>query len=427
MKNFLKELAWRKLLCKYTIGIKEQLKKNDNTFYMGFDPTSDSMHVGSLLPLFMLEHFHRFGYKTITIIGGATGLIGDPSGKHKERTLLDKEILFHNVHYIQKQLKLFLTVNKTKFLNNYDWISNKFFLDFVRDIGKNLTVNCMIMKESIKSRLTLNSEGISFTEFTYQLLQAYDFYHLYTHENCNIQIGGSDQWGNIITGIDLIRKISRGTVKVHGITFPLFTKSNGTKFGKSDNNENIWLDYRKTSTYKFYQFWLNISDEEARRFIKYNLYLQREEIIYFFFYHNKHPYKRLLQKVIAKNMIKLIHKKENYNTSIILSNLLFSEISLRSLFSLNEKTFLSITQGIIRVQLQRGALQRGLCIMDVLIDYSGLFYSKSEVKRALEEKAIYVNKEKINDKFFLNDNYIIANRYILFKKGKKTYFILEVI
>lgn len=427
MKDILKELAWRKLLCKYTIGIKEQLKKETNTLYIGFDPTSESLHIGSLLPLFMLEHFHRFGYKTLTIIGGSTGLIGDPSGKHKERTLLDKEILFHNVHCIQKQLKFFFTLDKTKLLNNYDWISNQFFLDFVRDIGKNLTVNCMIIKESIKSRLIVNSEGISFTEFTYQLIQAYDFYHLYIHENCNIQVGGSDQWGNIITGIELIRKISGGTVKVHGITFPLFTKSNGTKFGKSDNNENIWLDYRKTSPYKFYQFWLNIADEEAKRFIKFYIFFQKEEINYLLFYHNKFPYKRIIQKAIAKNITKWIHREKNYDISLKISNLLFAEILLRSLMSLDERTFLYLFQGIAKVKLQRGILQRGLSIIEALIDNNGFFSSKGEAKQALKEKSIYINREKVNDKLVLNDNYIIANRYILLQKGKKNYFILEVI
>lgn len=427
MKDILKDLAWRKLLSKYTIGIKEQLKKENNTLYIGFDPTSESLHVGSLLPIFMLEQFHLFNHKTITIIGGSTGLIGDPSGKHKERTLLDKEILFHNVNYIRKQLKSFLTVKKTKFFNNYNWISNQFFLDFVRDIGKNLTVNCMIIKESIKSRLIVNSEGISFTEFTYQLIQAYDFYHLYTHENCNIQIGGSDQWGNITTGIELIRKISGGTVKVHGITFPLFTKSNGTKFGKSDNNENIWLDPIKTSPYKFYQFWLNISDDEAKRFIKFYIFLKKEEINSLIYYHNKFPYKRILQKSIAKTMTKWIHGKKNYNISLKTSNLLFAEISLRSLMSLDEKTFSSIFNVFRKIQCQRGILQRGLSIIELLINHSGFFSSKSEAKRALKDKSIYVNREKANDKLILNDNYIIANRYILIQKGKKTYFILEVL
>ncbi|AGC66862.1 tyrosyl-tRNA synthetase [Candidatus Uzinura diaspidicola str. ASNER] len=420
MKDFdiLKELVWRGLLCKYTLGIKEQLKKESNIIYIGFDPTSDSLHIGNLLPIFMLEHFHRFGYKSLIILGGATGMLGDPSGKYKERTLLDKEILIHNIHCIQKQLELFLNVEKTKLLNNFNWIGNLSFLNFVRDIGKNLTVNYMMAKESVKSRLKSESEGISFTEFTYQLVQAYDFYHLYTHENCCIQIGGSDQWGNIITGIELIRRLTGGNA--YGITFPLITKSNGTKLGKSDNNENIWLDYRKTSPYKFYQFWLNISDEEASRFIKFYTFLQKDEIEHLLYTHNKAPYKRILQKALAKNMTKFIHGEENYKKSLKLSNFLFGKDKLRSLSSLDEKTFLSIFQVVTHKQINRGLLQRGLSILEALTENSGFFSSKGEAIRALKEKSIYINREKVDDNFIINENSIIANRYILLQKGKKT-------
>lgn len=426
MKDFdiLKELAWRGLLCRYSIGIKEQLKKQSNTVFIGFDPTSDSLHIGNLLPLFMLEHFHRFGYKTLIILGGATGLIGDPSGKIKERTLLDKERLLHNIHCIQKQLELFLNVEKTKILNNFNWIGKLSFLNFVRDIGKNLTVNYMMAKESVKKRLKSESEGISFTEFTYQLLQAYDFYHLYTHENCRIQMGGSDQWGNIITGIELIRRITGGNA--HGLTFPLITKSNGTKFGKSDNNENIWLDYRKTSPYKFYQFLLNISDEEASRFIKLLSFLHKEEIDHLLFTHNKAPYKRILQKALAKNMTKFIHGEENYKKSLNLSNFLFGKDKLRSLSSVDDKNFLSVFQGVTHKQINRGLLQRGLSILEALTEISGFFSSKGEAIRALKEKSIYVNREKVDDNFIINENSIIANRYIFLQKGKKNYFILYV-
>lgn len=426
MKDLLKELAWRGLLCKYTLGIKDQLKKEYNTLYIGFDPTSDSLHIGNLLPIFMLELFHRFGHKTLTIIGGATGMIGDPSGKYKERTLLDKEILLHNIHCIQKQLELFLNVDKikTKLLNNYDWIGNLSFINFVRDIGKNLTVNYMMAKDSVKNRLSAESEGISFTEFTYQLLQAYDFYYLYTHENCRLQIGGSDQWGNIITGIELIRRITGGTA--HGLTFPLVTKSNGTKFGKSDNNENIWLDYRKTSPYKFYQFWMNISDEEASRFIKFYTFLHKEEIDHLLYNHKKAPYRRILQKTLAKNMTQWIHGKENYKKSLKVSNFLFGKDTMRSLASLDEKTFLSVFKGVPHVQIHRDILQRGLSIVEAFTEKSGFFSSKGEAIRALKEKSIYVNKEKVDDKFLLNENNIIANRYILLQKGKKNYFILEI-
>lgn len=426
MKNLdiLKELAWRGLLCKYTIGIKEQLKKEPNLLYIGFDPTSDSLHIGNLLPIFILEHFHRFGYKTLTIIGGATGMIGDPSGKYKERTLLDKEILLHNIHCIQKQLELFLTVEKTRLLNNYDWIDNLSFLNFVRDIGKNITITSMMAKESVKSRIKSESEGISFTEFTYQLLQAYDFYHLYTHENCRIQIGGSDQWGNIIAGIELIRRITGGNA--FGLTFPLITKPNGTKFGKSDNNENIWLDYRKTSPYKFYQFWLNISDDEAGRFIKYYTFLNKEEIDHLLFTHNKAPYKRIIQKTLAKNMTKFIHGEENYKKSLKLSNFLFGKDRFRSLSSLDERAFLSVFQGVPHKPINRDLLHRGISILEALTENSGFFSSKGEAIRALKEKAIYVNREKVDDNFVINENSIIANRYILLQKGKKNFFILDV-
>lgn len=425
MKDILKELAWRGLLCKYTLGIKKQLEKESNKLYIGFDPTSDSLHIGNLLPIFMLEHFHRFGHKTLIIIGGATGMIGDPSGKDKERTLLDKEILLYNIHCIQKQLELFLNVEKIKFLNNYDWIGNLSFLNFIRDIGKNLTVNYMMAKDSVRSRLKEESEGISFTEFTYQLLQAYDFYHLYTHENCHIQIGGSDQWGNIITGIELIRRITGGIA--HGLTFPLVTKSNGIKFGKSDNNKNIWLDYRKTSPYKFYQFWLNISDEEASRFIKFYTFLKKEEIDHILYTHDKNPCKRILQKTLAKNMTKWIHGEENYKKSLKVSNLLFGKDPIRSFASLDEKTFLSVFQGVPHAQIHRGLLQRGLSIIEALTEKSGFFSSKGEAIRALKEKSIFVNKEKVDDNFCLNENSIIANHYILLQKGKKNYFILDAV
>lgn len=427
MKDILKELDWRGLLCKYTLGIKEKLEKEYNKFYIGFDPTSDSLHIGNLLPILMLEHFHRFGHKPLIIIGGATGMIGDPSGKYKERTLLDKETLQYNIYCIQKQLKMFLNIEKIKFLNNYDWIGNLSFLNFARDIGKNITVNYMMAKDFVRSRLKLESEGISFTEFTYQLLQAYDFYHLYIHENCRLQIGGSDQWGNIITGIELIRRITGGLA--HAITFPLVTKSNGTKFGKSDNNENIWLDYRKTSPYKFYQFWLNISDEEANRFIKFFSFLKKEEIDHLLYDHNKTPYKRIIQKTLAKNMTKWIHGEENYKKSLKISNFLFGKNTIRSFISLDEKTFLSVFQGegVPHTKIHREILQRGISVVEALTEISGFFSSKGEAIRALKEKAIYVNREKVDYNFFLNENYIIANHYILLQKGKKNYSILDVV
>lgn len=426
MKDILKELDWRGLLYKYTTGIRVQFKKEYNTLYIGFDPTSDSLHIGNLLPILILKHFHRLGYKTLTIIGGATGMIGDPSGKSKERILLNKEILLHNIHCIQKQLEILLNVDKkkNKLLNNYDWIGKISFLNFIKDIGKNLTINYMLAKDSIRSRLNTETEGISFTEFTYQMLQAYDFYHLYTHENCRIQIGGSDQWGNIITGIELIRRITGGTA--HGITFPLVTKSNGTKFGKSDNNENIWLDYKKTSPYKFYQFWLNISDEEASRFIKFYTFFYKEEIDHLIYNHIKAPYKRIIQKTLAKNMTKLIHGEENYKKSLKISNFLFGNDPIRSLASLDEKTFLSVFQEVPHIQIDRSLLQEGLSIIDVLTKNKEFFFSKGEAMRALKENYIYVNKEKVDENFFLNENSIIANSYILLQKGKKKSFLLSI-
>ena len=427
MKDILKELYWRGLLSKSTLVINEQFKKEDNTIYGGFDPTSDSLHIGNLLPLFMLEHFNRFDYKTLTIIGGATAMIGDPAGKHKERTLLDKEILRHNMQCIQKQADILLNVNvnvnvninininksKSKLLNNYDWIGKISFLNFVRDIGKTLTVKYMMAKDSVRSRL--KAEGISFTEFTYQLLQAYDFYHLFTHENCRLQIGGSDQWGNIITGIDLIRKITGNTA--HGIASPIVSNYSGTKFGKSDNNENIWLDYRRTSPYIFYQFWLNLSDKESSLFIKFYTFFKKEEINQILYYHYKYPYKRILQKTLAKNMTKCLHGEKNYKKYLKLSNLLFGKYSIRSLASLNEKTLLT--------NVHRVLLKRGSSIIEALTENSVFFSSKGETRRALKEKALHVNREKVNEKFVFNDNSIIENRYILLQKGKKYYLILE--
>lgn len=423
MKEILKELIWRGLLYKssFNYNYKEQLKKENTTLYIGFDPTSDSLHIGNLLPIIMIEYFHIFDHNTLTIIGGATGRIGDPAGKHKERTLLDKEILRHNILNIQKQLEFVLneTKKKTKLLNNSNWIGNLSFLNFVRDIGKNLTVNYMMAKDSVKSRLKAEYEGISFTEFTYQLLQAYDFYYLYTNENCRLQIGGSDQWGNIITGIELIRRITGN--QAHAITFPIVSNYRGTKFGKSDNNENIWLDFRKTSPYKFYQFWLNLSDQESSRFIKFYPFFQKKEIYHFLYWQNKYPNKRIIQKTLAKNMTKWIHGVQNYKKYLILSNFLFVKYAFRSLASLNEKPLLT------NVFLHRGLLKRGLSIIEALTVNSEFFYSKRETIRALKEKALYVNREKVNDKFVFNENSIIANRYILLQKGKKINVILELV
>ncbi|YBU88973.1 MAG: tyrosine--tRNA ligase [Candidatus Walczuchella monophlebidarum] len=427
MKDLIQELSWRGLLKNITPGLIEKSKKRPITLYVGFDPTADSLHIGNLLPILLLIHFERAGHHPIAVLGGATGMIGDPSGKSSERQLLDKDLIEHNIQCLKEQLSrlLYIKSSNIRLLNNYDWISPLSFIEFVRDVGKHFTINYMLSKDSIKKRFNPESpkKGMSFTEFTYQLLQGYDFYHLYKNENCLLQIGGSDQWGNIVTGIELIRKKTSGTA--YGLTFPLVTKYDGTKFGKSKVEGNIWLDAKRTSPYIFFQFWMNISDDEAIRFIKMYTLLPIEEIDQLIEEHKKAPNKRILQQILAKEITQWIYSTEYYNKSVYASKFLFNNNLIASLKDLDKKTFISIFEGVPRATIFMEDLLKGVSIIEVLTEKSGFFSSKGEARRSLKEKSISVNHQKVDENFTLSKIHIIAERYILLKKGKKKYLILE--
>lgn len=428
MKDLIKEFSWRGLLQEHTPGLEDQLKKDKIALYVGFDPTADSLHIGSLLPIIMLVHFERAGHKPMAIVGGATGMIGDPSGKSTERQLLDESTLTHNINCIKAQLARFLKLESgnTRLLNNYDWMREISFLEFARDIGKHLTVNYMMSKDSVKRRLGASScEGMSFTEFTYQLLQAYDFLYLFQSEKCLLQIGGSDQWGNITTGIELIRRKTGATA--HGLTFPLITKADGTKFGKSESGENIWLEARRTSPYKFFQFWINTSDDEAERFIKMYTFLPKETIDQLIEDHRQKPHERILQQRLAAELTRWVHGDEACKSALSASKFLFGNNPVNSMELLDDETFLSVFEGVPRAQISIEDLQRGITIVDALVEKSGFLSSKAEARRALKEKSVLVNRQRVDESFILGKINILAKRYILLQRGKKSYFILEVV
>lgn len=427
MKNFLKELSWRGLLQDCTPELDDQLNKESTTLYVGFDPTADSLHVGSLLPITMLVRFEQAGHKPIVLLGGATGMIGDPSEKATERQLLNQEIVTHNINCIKTQLAKFLDfeTGKTRLLNNYDWIRKISFLEFSRDIGKHITVNYMMSKDSVKRRLSaFSSEGMSFTEFTYQLLQAYDFLHLYKNQNCLLEIGGSDQWGNITTGIELIRRKLDATA--HGLTFPLITKKDGTKFGKSEAGDNIWLDPKRTSPYKFFQFWLNSSDDEAIRFIKIYTFLSKEAIDELIKNHQQKPHERILQKRLATEITQWVHGEQACEKALKVSKILFENDALASIEKLDDEMFLSVFQGVPRTEISINDLEKGMTIIDILVK-SEFFKSKAEARRALKEKSISVNRQRVDEDFILDTSHILAKRYVLLQRGKKSYFVLQVV
>ena len=424
--NFINQLRWRGLLQDIIPGCEEKLLESSASGYIGFDPTADSLHIGSLVQILILMHFQKSGHKPIVLIGGATGMIGDPSGKSSERNLLTKEELDKNIEGIRSQLSKFLNFDSKKknsavICNNNDWFDKINLIDFIRDIGKHLTVNYMVAKDSVKKRLSKDSkEGMSFTEFTYQIIQAYDFYHLFKNENCLIQMGGSDQWGNITSGTELIRK--KTGKKVFALTCPLITKVDGSKFGKTEEG-NVWLDRKRTSPYKFYQYWLNVSDEDAFKYIKIFTFYSEDEIIELIRVHKEEPNLRSLQKIISSYLTELVHSKEDLEKSIIASNILFGKSTSKNLGLLDENTFLDVFDGVPKANLSLSYLNSNPIINDFLFE-SGFLSSKSEINRAIKENSISINKEKINFDFELSKHNLICDKYILAQRGKKNYFLI---
>lgn len=427
-ENFVEELRWRGLLHNIMPGTEEQLQEESTAAYIGFDPTADSLHIGSLVQIILLMHLQRSGHKPIALVGGATGMIGDPSGKSNERNLLDEETLEKNIKGVKKTLERFIDFssdaeNAALMVNNYDWMKNLSFLEFARDIGKHITVNYMMAKDSVKNRISSESkEGMSFTEFTYQLVQGYDFLHLFTHYNCKLQIGGSDQWGNITTGTELIRRKVQG--KAYALTSPLVTKADGTKFGKTEGG-NIWLDAKRTSPYKFYQYWLNASDVDAENYVKIFTFLDRETIESLIEEHKKAPHLRLLQRRIGEEVTVMTHGREAYENAVKASEILFGRSTAADLKSLDEQTFLDVFEGVPQALLSLEDLERGIDIVDALNAKSGFLKSNGEARRALKENSISVNKEKVKDGFVVSANDLIANQFVLLQRGKRNYFLLK--
>lgn len=411
-------------------GTEEHLLEQMRCAYVGIDPTADSLHIGHLVGVMMLKHFQLAGHKPLALVGGATGMIGDPSGKSNERNLLDEPTLRHNQEAIKGQLARFLDFtsnapNAAELVNNYDWMKDFSFLDFIRDIGKHITVNYMMSKDSVKKRLSSEStEGMSFTEFTYQLVQGYDFLHLYKNNHCTLQMGGSDQWGNITTGTELVRRIAGG--KAFALTCPLITKADGTKFGKSEGG-NIWLDSARTSPYKFYQYWLNTSDLDAEKYIKIFTFLSKDEIHDLAQQHSEAPHLRLLQKRLAEEITVMVHSKEDLENAIKASNILFGNSTSADLQQLDEATFLDIFEGVPQAELSRNELNEGIEIVSLLNEKSGFFKSNGEARRALSANSISVNKEKVSEGFVLTPDFLINNQFVLLQSGKKNYFVVRVV
>jgi len=418
--NFIQELKWRGMIHDIMPGSEEQFQNEMTSAYIGFDPTADSLHVGNLVQIMTLLHLQKCGHKPIILVGGATGMVGDPSGKSKERNLLNEKTLTHNLNSVQKQLNQFLNfdcgANSAEIVNNYSWFKNFYFLDFIRDIGKHISINYMMSKDSVKSRL---ETGLSFTEFSYQLVQGYDFYWLWKNKNCKVQLGGSDQWGNIVTGTELIRRIGEG--KTYAVTTPLIKKADGGKFGKTEEG-NIWLDKTKTSAYKFYQFWLNISDEDAKNYIKIFTLKNENEIKQLILEHENAPHLRLLQKAIAEEVTIRVHSDEDLKTAIKATSILFGKSTKEDLKSLDEYTFLSVFEGVPQFNINLADLK--LDVADVLAEKTNIFLSKGEVRRMIKSNAISVNKEKISQNFQFEKIDLLSGKYILVQKGKKNYYLI---
>ena len=430
MKNFIEEVTWRGMLHDVMPGTEEHLMEQMRVAYVGIDPTADSLHIGHLVGVMLLKHFQLSGHKPLALVGGATGMIGDPSGKSNERNLLDEATLRHNQDAIKGQLSRFLdftsdAANAAELVNNYDWMKDFSFLDFIRDIGKHITVNYMMSKDSVKKRLTSEvAEGMSFTEFTYQLVQGYDFLHLYREKNCTLQMGGSDQWGNITTGTELVRRIAGG--KTYALTCPLITKADGTKFGKSEGG-NIWLDAARTSPYKFYQYWLNTSDVDAEKYIKIFTFLSKEEIEVLTEKHREAPHLRLLQKRLAEEIMVMVHSAEDLENAIKASNILFGNSTSDDLKQLDEATFLDVFDGVPQAEISKNEIESGIAIITVLNEKTGFVKSNGEARRALTANSISVNKEKVAEDFVLSNKDLINSQFVLLQSGKKNYFVVRVV
>ncbi|MBP3303384.1 MAG: tyrosine--tRNA ligase [Muribaculaceae bacterium] len=429
--NFIEELTWRGMIHQMMPGTDEQLKKEMTVAYLGIDPTADSLHIGHLVGVMMLKHFQRAGHKPIALVGGATGMIGDPSMKSQERKLLSEETLRHNQEAIKKQLSKFLDFdsaapNAAEMVNNYDWMKNFSFLDFIRDVGKHITVNYMMAKDSVKKRLSGESQqGMSFTEFSYQLCQGYDFLHLYKEKGCRLQLGGSDQWGNITTGTELIRRTVGG--EAYALTCPLITKADGGKFGKTESG-NVWLDSRYTSPYKFYQFWLNVSDDDAEKYIKIFTELTREEIQALVEEQAKDPGLRPLQKRLAKEITTMVHSAEDYEMAVEASQILFSNKAGEILHKIDEPTLLAVMEGVPQFEIPRSVITDGVKLADLLTDHAAVFPSKGEMRKMVQGGGVSVNKEKISDAYApVSADMLLNDKYILVQRGKKNYFLLKVV
>lgn len=424
--NFVEELRWRGMIHDIMPGAEEQLNKEMTTAYVGIDPTADSLHIGHLVSIMMLKHLQMAGHKPLAVVGGATGMIGDPSFKAAERKLLTVEEIQHNVDCIRKQLEKFLSFdekdpNAAEILNNYDWMKDYLFLDFIRDVGKHITVNYMMAKDSVKKRM---ETGISFTEFTYQLLQGYDFLTLYRSKGCRLQMGGSDQWGNITTGTELIRRMEGG--EAYALTCPLITKADGTKFGKTEGG-NVWLDPEKTSPYKFYQFWLNCSDEDTSRYIRIFTLLPKQEIERLEEEHKAAPHLRILQKALAKDITIRVHSEKDYEAAVAASEILFGKGTTEMLQQLDKDTLKSVFEGVPTFEISRELLKGdGINIVELTAAETNMFASKGEVKRALKENSISLNKAKISDTYQVTEKDLLSDSIILVQKGKKNYYLVEV-
>ncbi len=444
MKNFIEELTWRGMIHDVMPGAEEHLNEAMRSAYVGFDPTADSLHIGNLVPIMLLAHFQRCGHKPVALVGGATGMIGDPSGKSAERNLLGEKTLRHNQDAIQKQLSHFLNFddalnskgsdsseNSAVMVNNYDWMKDFSFLEFIRDVGKHITVNYMMAKDSVKNRITSDgtdeggSEGMSFTEFTYQLVQGYDFLHLYQNNDCSLQMGGSDQWGNITTGTELVRRIGQG--KAYAITCPLITKADGSKFGKSEGG-NVWLDPARTSPYKFYQYWLNSGDEDSEKYIRIFTFLEEGEITALITEHNAAKHMRVLQKRLASEITAMVHSQADLDNAIKASSILFGKSTSDDLKALDDQTFLDVFDGVPQAEVAMSEIEKGYDIVSAMATDTGFLPSNSEVRRAIKQNAVSINKEKVTtEDYQITVTDLINNKFVLLQKGKKNYYVLKVV
>lgn len=430
LKNFVEELQWRGMIHDVMPDTEKHLMEEMRAAYVGFDPTADSLHIGNLVPIMLLAFYQRCGHKPVALVGGATGMIGDPSGKSSERNLLDEATLNYNQECVRAQLSQFLDFssgdkNEAVMVNNYDWMKEFSFLDFIRDVGKHITVNYMMAKDSVKNRIAgEDSEGMSFTEFTYQLVQGYDFLHLFQNYNCSLQMGGSDQWGNITTGTELIRRIGGG--KGYALTCPLITKSDGSKFGKSEGG-NIWLDAKRTSPYKFYQYWLNSTDLDAEKYIKIFTFLDKETIDALIAEHQGQEHKKILQKRLAQEVTVTVHGEAAFVRAEEASNILFSKTAAADIKNVDEELFLNIFEGVTQTELPRSEFSEGLDVIGALAEKTGFLKSNGEARRALKENSVSVNFVKVQEGFMIQESDLINDRFILLQRGKRNKFIIKVV